>query len=781
MAQAAAIDLSKLTAADPAPAGLTMLEAERRRAIYGVNAIVEAAPRRWGAFLAKFWSPIPWMLEAAIVLQLWLGQTIEAGLIGGLLLFNATLGFVQEGRAGAALAALKKRLAPTALVHRDGEWTRLPASALVPGDLIRLPLGAAVPADATIISGSMMVDQSTLTGESVPVDVGPGAKLFAGSMVCRGQAIAEVTATGDRTYFGRTAELVRVAHAASTEHAAIFAVTRNLAVINGIVAVLIIVSAYWAGLPAADQVRLALTALLATIPLALPATFTLSAALSARVLARRGVLLTRLTAAHEAAAMDILCADKTGTLTVNTLEVADVVAMPGYTPERVLALAALASSEADQDPIDAAIRAAAKDAGTSERLLRFVPFDPASKRAEAIAVDRDGHELHIVKGAFEVVAQLATPPADGARHVDALAAKGHRVIAVATGVPGTLRVCGLIALSDPPRQDSKELIGALRDMNVRTIMVTGDSAVTAAAIAGKVGIAGAVCPAERVSEDTEACGVFARVTPEQKYRLVQALQHDAHVVGMCGDGVNDAPALRQAQVGVAVSTATDVVKAAAAMVLTEPGLAGMVAAVREGRVGFQRMLAFVFNMLVKKTEIVLFLAIGLALTGHGVLTPALMVLLFVTNDFLAMSLTTDRASPASKPSVWRMRNITAAAVVLGAVKLAFSVSVLAVGQFRLGLDAGHLQTLAFATLVCGNQAVLYVLRERRHMFSSKPSNWILLSSAAGIALVGTLALTGTLMAPLSWRVLAAVLVAAAGFALILDRIKLPVTALFKVE
>ncbi|MEJ2377762.1 MAG: HAD-IC family P-type ATPase [Pseudolabrys sp.] len=688
---------------------------------------------------------------------------------------------MQEGRASAALAALKKRLAPTALVRRDGQWTRLAASGLVPGDVIRLPLGAVVPADASIVSGSVMVDQSSLTGESVPIEAEPGATLFAGSTVRRGQAIAEVTATGNKTYFGRTAELVRVAHVASSEQAAILAVTRNLAVINGIVAVAIIVSAYFAALPAADQVRLALTALLATIPLALPATFTLSAALSARILAQRGVLLTRLTAAHEAAAMDILCADKTGTLTVNTLEVADVVAMPGYTRERVLALAALASSEADQDPIDAAIRAATQDAGAPERLLRFVPFDPAIKRAEAIAVDRDGHEIHIAKGAFEVIAQLAPPPSDAERRVDALAERGHRVIAVATGAPGTLRFCGLIALSDPPRKDSQQLIGAVRDMNVRTVMVTGDSAVTAATIASKVGISGAVCPAERVSEHTEACGVFARVTPEQKYRLVKALQHDAHVVGMCGDGVNDAPALRQAQVGVAVSTATDVAKAAAAMVLTEPGLAGVVAAVREGRVGFQRLLAFVFNMLVKKTEIVLFLAVGLALTGRGVLTPALMVLLFVTNDFLAMSLTTDRASPALKPSVWHMRNITAAAVVLGACKLAFSVSVLAVGQFRLGLDAGQLQTLAFVTLGYGNQAVLYVLRERRHMFSSKPSNWILASSVVNIAIVGALALTGTLMAPLSWRALVAVLVAAAGFALILDRIKLPATALFKVE
>jgi H+-transporting ATPase len=327
------------------------------------------------------------MLEAATVLQLGLGQYVEAAVIGALLLFNATLGFIQEGRAGAALAALKKRLAPIALVCRDGEWIRRPAAELVPGDAIRLPLGALVPADAAIVSGSVLVDQSMLTGESVPVDANPGSQVYAGSLVRRGQAIAEVTATGSKTYFGRAAELVRVAHAASTEQAAIFAVTRNLAVVNGTVAVLVIGFAYAMSLPSGDLIRLALTALLATIPVALPATFTLSAAFGAQILARRGVLLTRLSAPHEAAAMDVLCADKTGTLTRNALEVVDIVAMPGFDRERVLALAALASSGADQDPIDAAIQGAAAKAtarGATDRLVRFVPLCRAASMKSAL-------------------------------------------------------------------------------------------------------------------------------------------------------------------------------------------------------------------------------------------------------------------------------------------------------------------------------------------------------------------------------------------------------------
>lgn len=776
----------EISEAATTPEGLTSAEARRRLADFGPNTVADEAPPRWRTYLAKFWAPIPWMLELAIVLQAVRGEYIEAAVIIGLLSFNVTLGFVQEGRASAALAALNKRLAPTALARRDGAWVRLPASELVPGDAIRLALGALVPADARLVSGSVMVDRSMITGESVPADAGPGSGVYASSLVRRGQAIAEVTATGSKTYFGRAAELVRIARAGSTEQAAIFGATRNLILVNGTVAVLIIAYAFTLTLSSADLISLGLTALLATIPVALPATFTLSAAVGAQALARRGVLLTRLSAAHEAAAMDVLCADKTGTLTRNALEIVDVRAMPGFDRERVLALAALASSEADQDPIDATIRAAAACAtghAATERLLRFVPFDPATKTAEAFALDHDGHELRISKGAFEVIARAAEAPTDARRIVDDLARDGNRIIAVAAGHPGSLRLAGLIALSDPPREDSAGLIASLREMGVRTLMVTGDSAVTAAAIARKVGIAGAVCPPERLADDssTDDFGVFARVVPEEKFWLVKALQNHGHVVGMCGDGANDAPALRQAQIGIAVSTATDVAKAAAGMVMTEPGLAGIVFAVREGRIGFQRLLTYTFNMLVKKIEIVLFLAIGLGVTGHAIMTPVLMVLMLMTNDFLAMSLTTDRASPAPSPSLWRMQNITAAAIVLGVCKLGFSIAVLAYGKYQLGLRPEELQTLAFVALVFGAQAVLYVVRERRRIWSSKPSIWVLAASATDIAVVSILASSGILMEPLPWRVLAAVLMTATGFALVLDQIKWPLLSALKIE
>lgn len=356
------------------------------------------------------------------------------------------------------------------------------------------------------------------------------------------------------------------------------------------------------------------------------------------------------------------------------------------------------------------------------------------------------------------------------------------MIAVATGSPAPMRLLGLIAISDPPREDSAGLIDELGKLGVRTVMVTGDSATTATAIASKVGIAGSAYPTGHLSDDLEAdkFSVFARVAPDDKYHLVKALQKRGHVVGMCGDGTNDAPALRQAQIGIAVSSATDVAKAAASVVMTDPGLAGIVLAVREGRTVFQRLVTYTFNMLIKKVEVVLFLAVGLVMTGQPVMTPVLMVLMLATNDFLAMSLTTDRASFAPSPSARRMSNITAGAVVLGICKLGFSTAILALGKFRLGLSQSELQTLALVILVFGSQALLYVVRERRRLWSSKPSVWVVVASVADITIVSVLALSGTLMAPLSWQVLAMVFAAAVAFAFVLNQIKRPVMAIFKV-
>ncbi len=422
--------------------------------------------------------------------------------------------------------------------------------------------------------------------------------------------------------------------------------------------------------------------------------------------------------------MDVLCVDKTGTLTRNALTVTSVRPLPGFDEAHVLALAALASSDGGQDPVDAAIRVAAagKAATDAPRLVTFTPFDPATKMSEATVAVPDGAAQHVVKGAFLAVAGLAPASAAAAAAEHELEGQGFRVLAVAAGPPAALQLIGLIALSDPPRADSAPLISQLHDLGVRTVMVTGDAPATAAIVAHAVGLSAAICPPGPVPDAVhpETFAVFAGILPEGKYQLVKAFQQDGHVVGMCGDGANDAPALRQAQIGIAVSTATDVAKSAAGMVLTNAGLAGIVAAVKEGRVTFQRILTYALNSITKKTVQVLFLAVGLVMTGQAILTPLLMVLIMITGDFLGMSLTTDNVRPSPAPNAWRIGHLTVAGVVMGIGELVFCTSVLAFGAYSLGFDIGKLRTLAFILIVFGNQATTYTNRERRRLWVFAP-------------------------------------------------------------
>ncbi len=757
-------------------AGLSSDEARRLLAQFGFNEVAELKPNPLLALLAHFWAPVPWMLEAAVVLQALVGEYFEAGLIAGLLVFNALLSFVQGARAEAALTALKSRLALTASARRDGAWTMLPARELVPGDLVKLSLGAIVPADVRLVAGNVLLDQSMITGESLPAEAGAGDKTYAGAMVRRGEAEAVATATGPRTFSGRAAELVRIAQGPSAEQAAILRVVRNLALFNGFVLLLMIGYARAHDMPATHLIMLTLTVLLASVPVALPATFTLASALGAQSLIRQGVLPTRLSAVHDAAAMDVLCSDKTGTLTQNALHVDATRVFSGFGEAELLALGAAASSEGGKDPVDAAVRAAASDAGAApEKTIDFTPFDPAKKYSQAV-IARDGETWRVVKGAFATIAGLAETPAEATVAANELAARGARVLAIACGPADHLRVAGLIALSDPPRADAAPLIGELATLGVATVMVTGDAATTAGAVAQAIGVKGAVCPAGKIPDRVSPgdYGVFAGVFPEDKFRLVKAFQKSGHTVGMCGDGANDAPALRQAQIGIAVSTATDVAKSAAGLVLTEPGLGGIVAAVKEGRAAFQRILTYTINALLKKIEMALFLGVGLVMTGHAVLTPLLMVFLLVTNDFLTMSLTTDRARPSPRPDLWRIGAVTGAAIALGLVKLAFSTAVLAVGYFGLGLAIGPLRTLAFFTMVVDAQATVYAIRERRRLWSSRPGGWVIASSAVDLAIGALVSSSGWLTPALPLGVLVGLVAAAAVFALGLDAIKAPV-------
>ncbi len=758
--------------------GLTSDEARSRLAKSGPNAMPDTNVHPLRMALEKFWAPVPWMLEAAIVLELVLGKYIEAAIIALLLVFNAALGLFQESRAQATLAALKSRLALSASVKRDGAWKTCPATDLVPGDLVKLSLGGVVAADVKLTDGEVLLDQSMLTGESVPIEAAAGVQTYAGALVRRGEAEAEVTATGIRTKFGRTAELVRIAHVVSSQQKAVLRVVRNLAAFNGVVIVLLVVYAWYLRMPVAEIIPLVLTAILASIPVALPATFTLASAIGARALAKLGVLPTRLSAVDEAASMVVLCADKTGTLTQNALTVTTVRPMPGFDEAHVLALAALASSDGGQDPVDGAIRAAAasKTVSDAPKLIKFAAFDPAKKMAEATVTDATGSAQRIVKGAFAVVIHLAPPSETAAAAAKELEEKGFRVLAVAAGPPTAMKLAGLIALSDPPRKDSAALVTELKTLGVRTVMVTGDAPATATIVARMVGLDGAICPPGPIPDAVhpEQFAIFAGVLPEDKYKLVKAFQKGGHTVGMCGDGANDAPALRQAQMGIAVSTATDVAKSAAGMVLTEPGLAGIVAAVKEGRVTFQRILTYTLNSIIKKIVTVLFLIVGLLMTGHAILTPLLMVIVMVAGDFLAMSLTTDNVRPSPLPNAWRIGSLTIAGVIMAICLLAFCSGVLAVGKFEIGLGIDALRTLAFTALVFGSQAVIYAIRQRRHLWGSSPSLWLAASSIADIAIAATLALAGIAMTSLPVLVVAGTFAAAVIFVFVLDLVKLPV-------
>ena len=763
-----------------APQGLTSDEAEVRLEKDGPNAMPDTSAHPLRNALAKFWAPVPWLLEASIVLEIVLHKYYEAAVIAALLAFNATLAYFQEGRAQATLAALKSRLALNASVQRDGAWKTVPAAELVCGDMVKLSLGGVVAADVHLTGGSIELDQSMLTGESLPIEAGAGVDTYAGALVRRGEATATVTATGGHTKFGRTAELVRTAHVASTQQKAVLKIVRNLAIFNGFVILAMGVFALNHATQWSEIAPLLLTSVLAAIPVALPATFTLAAAIGARALAKLGVLPTRLTAVDEAASIDVLCSDKTGTLTRNELSVTIVRPMPGFDEAHVLGLAALASSEGGQDPVDAAVRAAASHniASRLPKLAAFVPFDPVKRTSEATATDDKGNTERIVKGAFTAVAALTSPLPAASAIASELEQQGSRVLAVATGTQANLHIIGLIALNDPPRTDSISLISELRTLGVRTVMITGDAPVTAAIVAKAVGLNGPVCPPGKLPDNIEPkdFAVFAGILPEGKYDLVRVFQKNGHTVGMCGDGANDAPALRQAQIGIAVSSATDVAKSAAGVVLTDAGLGGIVAAVKEGRITFQRILTYTLNSVMKKIMQVLLLAVGLIMTGHAVLTPMLMVIVMITGDFLAMSLTTDRVRPSKLPNSWQIGGITIAGVVLGVCFLIFSTAILVVGKFELHLGIEALQTLTVVSIVFGSQATTYVIRGRQHFWGLRPSIWLVLSSVADVLIISTLAIFGIAMARLPIAVIATEFAAAVAFGLILEVVKIPIFA-----
>lgn len=761
---------------DVGSVGLTSDQARMRLAKHGPNTVPEQRPSVLSQLAGGLWAPVPWMLEATIVLELVLGKWLDAAIVGAVLVFNTGLGFVQQQRAATALELLRHRLAVNARVCRDGNWQQVPAAELVDGDLVRVRVGDLAPADLRVGSGDVLVDQSSLTGESVPVDRTRGDSVFAGSIIARGEATATVTATGVHTFFGRTAQLVGGAETADHLAAVVLRMVRVFIVIDVALAIAGTIFLVVGGASVEDVVSFAVVLLLASVPVALPAAFALAGALGARHLAGRGILTARLASVADAAEMDLLCVDKTGTITCNRLDVSAVSARPGATEADVLRMAAGASDEATQDPIDLAILRAAGERGVGRDVrIGFVPFDPATKRSEA-ALDVGVRTVRVAKGAPQVIAALAGQPVD--QNLDRLAADGSRVLAVAaTDDTGSWHQLGLLALADPPRPDAATLIEQLAELGIRVVMVSGDSAATAAAVAAQVGITGPTMRADAlrdVETDVRGAGVIAEVLPEDKYRLVKGLQDGGHTVGMTGDGVNDAPALRQADVGIAVAGATDVAKSAAGIVLTRDGLIDIVGLVKESRRIHQRSLTYALNVSVKKLEVPLVLIFGVFAWGQFVFTPLLMALLLLGNDVVSMAITTDRADYARRPDRWDVGHIMTGACVIAVPLLSASIGLLWWSRnVWPHLDLSQLRSLMFFTLIASSQATIYVVRTREHAWTSRPSSPLVVATVANLAVAFALTLTGTFMSPLAPVVAAIVIAMLTAATLLADYLKIP--------
>jgi H+-transporting ATPase len=737
--------------------GLTRAEVDARRKEHGYNEVAEQKVHSVRMFLGKFWGMSAWMLEMIIILSAILGKYSDLAVVSARLVVNAVLGFMQEHRAAGVVETLRKRLQVTARVLREASWQVILARELVPGDIIRVRPGDIIPADVKLLGGELSIDESALTGESKDVDKAPADVLSSGSVVRRGEGNGVVILIGAQTYFGRTTELVQLARPNLHIEAVVAKVVRWLFVIVGALLGVVLVLSLIRHVPMLEMIPLMLVLLMSAVPVALPVMFTVSMAVGAKELANRGVLVTRLSATEDAATMDVLCVDKTGTITMNRLAVTGVIPLGPATESDVLLAAALASQESNQDPIDLAFLASAKehhvfDDTVAVAPISFAPFDARNRRTEAV-VEQNGQRQRVMKGAVRTVAEACGLKSDEIVTLEARvgesALKGYRTLAVArgteTGMPALL---GLVTLYDPPRPDAEQLIATLRGLGVSVKMLTGDALAVAREIAQGVGLpniqraadlkaASARAGSEAVDLLAGADG-YAEVYPEDKYIVVQHLQAAGHVTGMTGDGVNDAPALRQAEVGIAVSTATDVAKGAASVVLTEPGLTNIVALVEQGRTIYQRILTWVINKISRTILKAAFVALAFVVTGKFVVSAFTMLLLVFMTDFAKIALATDRVQPSNRPETWNIGGFIALSVVLGIAMVAEALLLLWIGwsHFGLATNDNALYTFSFLTLLYMAVFSIVSARERRWFWATMPGKTLIVALAADV-LIGT--------------------------------------------
>jgi H+-transporting ATPase len=755
-----------------AKTGLSSSEAAKRLQQYGPNEIPEKKVNPSVKFLSYFWGPIPWMIEVAAGLSIVIQHWDDFGIIFTLLIVNAVVGFWQEHKADNAIELLKKRLAPKARVLRDSAWREIPARELVPGDVVRVRLGDIVPADIKLMKGEyMLLDESALTGESLPAEKHVSDLAYSGSIVRQGEMDAYVVATGISSYFGKTTKLVEEAKTGSHFQKAVVKIGDYLIALAVIMVSTIFIVALFRAAPILEILQFALVLIVAAIPVALPAVLTVTMAIGAIALAKKEAIVSKLVAIEEMAGVDVLCSDKTGTITQNELAIAKAKTFGEFEIDDALLYGTLASREENQDPIDDAVIAKAKTIGAVADALGkydvvdFKPFDPVSKRTEATVKSAEGNRFKVSKGAPQVVLSLVPNKDDIESRineiVETFAGKGYRALGVAkTDEKGKWEYVGLLGIYDPPREDSAETIKTAQKMGINVKMVTGDHVAIAKEIGNEVNLGTNILPASSFVDktDSESGGLienadgFAQVFPEHKYRIVHLLQEKGHIVGMTGDGVNDAPALKKADAGIAVSGATDAAKSAADVVLTKPGLSVIIDTIKESRKIFQRMNNYSIYRIAETIRVLIFLTLSIIIFNFYPVTAVMIVILALLNDIPIMMIAYDNVKIREKPVRWNMREVLVVATLLGVTGVFASFFLFFIGMNVFSLDVATLQTLIFLKLTVGGHMTIYLARTGVHHFWERPLPARILFFTAEITQLGgtLIAIYGVFMNPLGW-------------------------------
>ncbi|MGC2657705.1 MAG: plasma-membrane proton-efflux P-type ATPase [Bryobacteraceae bacterium] len=776
---------------DSTPDGLSEAEAKKRLASDGPNEIAEKKDNPFLKFLTYFWGPIPWMIEAAVILSGVVRHWPDFFIILVLLLSNAVVGFWEEHQAGNAIAALKKKLASTAKVKRDGKWIDPPAREVVKGDVIRLRLGDIVPADARLLPGDpVQVDQSALTGESLPTERKPGDAVFSGSIMRQGEIEAVVYATGTDTYFGKTAQLVEQAVTVSHFQRAVMKIGDYLIIMAVALVLLIVGVALFRHDPILNTLEFALVLLVASIPVAMPTVLSVTMAVGARLLAKKEAIVTRLSAIEELAGVDVLCSDKTGTLTQNKLTLGDPYSVQGVAGDQVVLYAALASRAEDKDTIDLAIIGGLKDdqALKPYQVVHFQPFDPVHKRTEATVKGVDGKQFFVAKGAPQVILEMSANAGDvrpsAEKAVNEFAGRGFRSLGVARAdQKGKWQFVGVLPLFDPPREQAKATIASARQMGVTVKMVTGDQTAIAKETAKQLGMGTNILDASGLgdsqrkesaesSEAIEKADGFAQVFPEHKYHIVDVLQQRGHIVGMTGDGVNDAPALKKADCGIAVSGATDTARAAASIVLLASGLSVIIDAVKESRRIFQRMNSYAIYRIAETLRVLFFMTLAILVFNFYPLTAVMIVMIALLNDGAILSIAYDNVHYKDKPEAWNMRLVLAISTVLGIVGVVAAFGLFYLGERVFHLDRPHIQTLMYLKLSVAGHLTIFLTRTRGPFWSIRPAKILWMAVLGTQAIATLIAVYGLFMTPLGWKWAGFVWAYALIWALLNDRVKL---------